>query len=120
MPLPPAAMLSVTPMIPTGGPLQQSLAFFVEQMGFSVVWEVAGGAGIRRGAVSFTLVENVSREWAENASFGIGVADLDGLFTEYAAVPAQVGEPAMMPWGRREFHVILPSGVCFQFYEQAG
>ncbi len=120
MPLASAAMLSVTPMIPTGGPFRDALAFFIEQMGFSVVWEGEGVTGIRRDAVSFTLVENGSREWAENASFSIGVADLDGLFTEYAAVPARVGEPAMMPWGRREFHMILASGVCFQFYEQAG
>ncbi len=120
MPLASAAMLSVTPMIPTGGTLRESLAFFVEQMGFSALWEGAGGAGIHRDAVSFTLVENASREWAENASFSIGVADLDALFREYAAVPAHVGEPMVTAWGRREFHMILPSGVCFQFYEQAG
>lgn len=21
------------------------------------------------------------------------------------------------PWGRSEFHLVVPSGVCFQFYE---
>jgi hypothetical protein len=23
-------------------------------------------------------------------------------------------------WGRREFHLIVPSGVCLQFYEDEG
>ncbi len=113
-------MLSVTPMIPTGGPLREALAFFLEQMRFAVVWEGEKAAGICRDGVSSTLVENVSRNWAENAGFSIAVADLDGLFEEYAAVPARVDKPAMTPWGRREFHMVLSSGVCFQFYEQAG
>jgi len=52
----------------------------------------------------------------ENASFSIGVSNLDALYEEYRGIPARVGPLEMKSWGRREFHMIVPSGVCFQFY----
>jgi hypothetical protein len=109
---PRASLVSVTPMIPTGGSLADALKFYTEQMGFSVTW----AAGISRDAVSFNLVVNENREWAENASFSIGVSNLDALYEEYRGIPARVGPLEMKSWGRREFHMIVPSGVCFQFY----
>ena len=36
------------------------------------------------------------------------------------AIAAQVGALEMKSWGRREFHMIVPSGVCFQFYQRNG
>jgi catechol 2,3-dioxygenase-like lactoylglutathione lyase family enzyme len=112
------ALLSVTPMIPTGGSLADALEFYTRHMGFSIVWQAGGRAGIGRGKVSFTLVENANREWANNASFSVGVSDLDALHREYVSAPARVGPLEMKPWGRREFHMIVPSGVCLQFYQQ--
>ena len=111
------SLLRVTPMVPTGTTLPEALAFYREHMGFSVVWEAAGMAGIARGGVSFNLVVNSNQEWAENASFSIGVSDLDALYEEYREIPARVGPLEMKGWGRREFHMIVPSGVCLQFYE---
>jgi hypothetical protein len=46
------------------------------------------------------------------------VSDLDALYDEYRGIAAQVGPLEMKFWGRREFHMIVPSGVCLQFYEQ--
>lgn len=112
------AFLSNTPMIPTGGSLADALKFFTEQMGFSILWQSDGGAGIRRDAVAFNLVVNNNREWASNASFSIAVSYLDALYEEYCALKANLGPLEMKPWGRREFHMILPSGVCLQFYSQ--
>ena len=40
-------------------------------------------------------------------------------YAEYRALPAQIGPLEMKSWGRREFHLIVPPGVCFQFYEFA-
>ena len=74
-------------------------------------------AGIRRGEITFLLVENSNREWADNASFSIGVSDLDALYAEYKNIPAKVGPLEMKFWGRREFHMVVPSGVCFQFFQ---
>ena len=104
-------------MIPTGGELADALKFYTQQMGFSVLWTGGSGAGIFRDRVSFNLVENSNREWIENSSFSIGVSDLDALYEEYRGIPAHVGPLEVKAWGRREFHMIVPSGVCLQFYK---
>jgi len=109
---------SVTPMIPAGGDLAAALAFYTEHLGFSALWQVQGMAGIARDGVAFLLVENSNREWADNASFSIGVSGLDALYAEYRKAPARLGPLEVKAWGRREFHMIVPSGVCFRFYEQ--
>jgi hypothetical protein len=76
-------------------------------------------AGVRRGDVHFNLVESADRAWAENASASIGVDDLDALYEEYRGVAARVGPLETKSWGRREFHMILPSGVCLQYFQSA-
>lgn len=111
-------LLTVTPMIPTGGSLADALKFYTEQMGFKITWQGGAGAGISRDGVSFNLVVNSNREWADNSSFSIGVSGLDGLYEEYRNIAARVGPLEMKSWGRREFHMIVPSGVCLQFYER--
>jgi hypothetical protein len=83
-------------------------------------WVAGGMAGITRDAVSFNLVENENPAWADNASFSIGVSDLDATYEQYRGITARVGPLEMQPWGRREFHIIVPSGVCFQFYSWNG
>jgi catechol 2,3-dioxygenase-like lactoylglutathione lyase family enzyme len=110
---------SVTPMIPTGGTLKEALKFYCDQLGFTVVWEDNGMAGIRRGSVSFHLVVNHNREWADNSSYSIGVSDLDALYREYRHLPATIGPLEVKAGGRREFHMIVPSGVCLQFYQDS-
>lgn len=113
-----AFLRSITPMIPTGGSLAEALAFYMEHMGFTVVWQAGGMAGIERDGVAFHLVENDNRAWADNASFSIGVSDLEALYEEYRHIPANVGPLETKAWGRREFHMIVPSGVCLQFFQQ--
>lgn len=114
---PRALLRSVTPMIPAGRSLEAALAFYTERMGFSTVWRSGNGAGIRRGDVSFNLVVNENREWAENSSYSVGVRGLEALYEEYRGLPARVGPLEVKAWGRREFHMIVPEGVCLQFYE---
>ncbi len=52
-------------------------------MGFSIVWQGGAMAGIARDDIAFNLVENDNRAWADNASFSIGVSDLEALYQEY-------------------------------------
>lgn len=116
-----SAMLSITPMIPGGANLAEDVNFYKEQLGFRVLWEGLGMAGVARDSVSFHLVKNENREWSDNASFSIGVSDLDALYEEYRDVRnARVGPLELKAWGRREFHMVVPSGVCLQFYQHAG
>ncbi len=112
-----ASLLSVVPLIPSGSSLADALTFYTHHMGFSIVWQSAGMAGIRRDGIAFNLVANDNQVWADNASFSIGVSDLEALYQEYRQIPARVGPLEVKSWGRREFHMIIPSGVCFQFYE---
>lgn len=114
---PHGTMLSVTPLIPAGANLADALRFYTEQLGFAVTWQGGDMAGVRRDDVAFNLVKNANREWAENASASIGVADVDALYEKYRTIEAKVGPLEMKAWGRREFHMILSSGVCLQFYE---
>ena len=114
----PANLLTVTSMVPAGPSLADAVRFYTEQLGFAVTWQAGSMAGVRRGGVEFNLVQNDNRGWAENASFSIGVDDLDALYQEYRGIAARVGPLEMKSWGRREFHLIVPSGVCFQFYQR--
>lgn len=111
---------SITPLVPAGGDLAEALALYTHHLGFTVEWQGGDMAGVRRGAVALNLVRNANRMWAENASASIGVADLDALYAEYRDLPARVGPLEVKAWGRREFHLVLPSGVCLQFFEEAG
>jgi len=113
-----ATFASVTPMIPSGSSLDDALAFHCQHMGFEIIWRDGNMAGIARDGVAFNLVENGERLWADNASFSIGVRDLAALYAEYRDLPARVGPLEEKSWGRVEFHLIAPSGVCFQFYER--
>lgn len=113
-----ASLRSVTPLIPAGSSLAAALAFYTEHMGFAALWQGDGMAGIARDGVAFNLVVNDNQAWAENASFSIGVSDLEALYQEYRQIPARVGPLERKTWGRREFHMIVPSRVCLQFYEQ--
>jgi hypothetical protein len=115
-----SSLRNIVPLIPSGDNFDAELAFFVDHMGFRVLWRGEGMAGIARDNIAFNLVHNNTEAWAENASFSIGVSDLTSLHQEYLHLPARVGPLEVKPWGRREFHVIVPSGVCLQFYEVEG
>ena len=108
---------TITPLIPSGTDFAAGLRFYVEHLGFSVRWQDGNMAGIEREGVAFNMVHNGNREWAENASFSIGVRGLDDLYVQYRNVPARLGPLELKAWGRREFHMIVDSGVCLQFYE---
>ena len=112
-----ARLNSVTPLIPSGTSLDEALTFYTRAMGFTCTWHSGNMAGIQRDGVAFNLVENSERAWGENSSFSIGVRDLDALYDSYRSLPVQVGPLEMKEWDRREFHIIVASGVCFQFYE---
>lgn len=113
----PSSLQTIVPLIPSGEDFAAGLSFFVEEMGFKVVWEAEGIAGITRDNIAFNIVQNSTKDWADNASFSIGVSELENLYEEYKNLPTRVGALEIKPWGRREFHVVLGSGVCLQFFE---
>jgi catechol 2,3-dioxygenase-like lactoylglutathione lyase family enzyme len=112
-----AALLSLTPLTPAGSDFEATLGFYVDHLGFSVVWRHGDSAGVRRGGVTLILMRSDDRHWAENTSFGIATDDLEALYEEYRILPVHVGPLELKAWGRREFHMIDPAGVCWQFYQ---
>lgn len=109
---------SVTPLVPAGPSLEEALRLWVGHLGFHVTWQGPNMAGIERDGVSFNLVQSDDSHWAENSSYSIGVHGLVALYDAWvASVPARIGALERKPWDRVEFHMILPSGVCLQFYE---
>ena len=124
-----ASLASITPLVPAGPSIEDALTLYVGHLGFRVLWQAVGMAGVERDGVALNLMQSDDRHWAENSSFSIGVHDLPALHAEYADVPGRLGtrlgtrvgtrvgtiEPK--PWGRVEFHMVLHSGVCLQFYE---
>src|SRR5437764_14733201 len=109
-----ASLNSITPLVPTVNSLAAALSFYTEHMGFSIIWQGDSIAGIERDSVALNLVENDNKTCADNASFSIGVSDVEALYTEYRTLPAKVGPLELNPWGRREFHLNAPSRRCFQ------
>ena len=90
---------SITPMIPTGASqVPDSLDFFVRELGFSILWQTDSMAAIRRDQIDIMLVENNNRDWADNASFSIGVSELDSLYSEYKNSSARLGPLEMKFW----------------------
>ena len=114
----PATFLAATPLVPAGPSLADALAFYTEQLGFAVTWQGGDMAGVRRGAVDLNLIQSTNQNWADNASLSIAVDDLDALYAEFRTVSTHVGPLEMKAWGRREFHMIVPPGVCLQFYQR--
>ncbi len=112
-----STFVSVTPLLPAGPKLDEALRYYVGHLGFRVRWQGPGIAGIERDGVSFNLLQSDDRHWAENSSHNIGVHDLGALYEELRNVPGRVGKIEEKPWGRVEFHLVEPNGVCFQFYE---
>jgi hypothetical protein len=109
---------SVTPLLPAGPSLDDALRLWVGHLGFHVTWQGPNMAGIARDGVAFNLMQNDNREWAENSSYSIGVHGLVALYDAWKDnVPARVGALERKAWDRVEFHMVLPSGVCLQFYE---
>ena len=112
-----AEFKSVTPLTPAGPDIAAALEFYTKEMGFELLWQHGNMAAVQRGSVVFNLMQNENKEWADNTSFSVGVDDLEALYEEYKGISAQVGKLEMKFWGRREFHMIVDSGVCLQFYQ---
>jgi len=114
----PLSFDSVTPLLPAGPSMDEALRLWVGHLGFHVVWQGPNMAGIARDGVAFNLIQNEDRHWAENSSYSIGVHGLVALYDAWKDMTAaRIGPLERKVWDRVEFHMILPSGVCLQFYE---
>ncbi|MBN6150571.1 hypothetical protein JR065_09475 [Xanthomonas sp. AmX2] len=100
--------------------LQDGLDFFVDGMGFEVVYQDALMAVVARDGAKAYLVENP--EWAakDRPELGIDTDDVDAIFAEMSARAPQLLHPnantvALKPWGSREFAMLDKTTVCVNF-----
>ncbi|MBB5943427.1 hypothetical protein GGR64_003026 [Xanthomonas arboricola] len=102
--------------------LQDGLAFFVDGLGFQVLYQDETMAVIARDGAKAYLVENA--EWAakDRPELGIETDCIDTIHAELSARAPQWLHPnartvALKPWGAREFAMLDPTTVCVVFRE---
>ncbi|WP_295919021.1 hypothetical protein [uncultured Xanthomonas sp.] len=102
--------------------MQDGLAFFVDGLGFQVLYQDATMAVIARDGAKAYLVENA--EWAakDRPELGIETDSIDTIYAELSARAPQWLHPncrtvALKPWGAREFAMLDPTTVCVVFRE---
>ena len=94
--------------------LDASVAYYVEQLGFSLHWRSDPVASVGRDRTSLMLSEGDQG----NAATWVWIAasDVDELYAELRARGAHLRhEPANYPWGSRECQVTDPDGHVLRF-----
>jgi uncharacterized glyoxalase superfamily protein PhnB len=115
---------SITPLIPAGGDIEKSIAFYEQQLGFTTIYTEGNPieiAIIRRDAAEIILQRNDDRNLAEWTTFRIQVENIEQLYQELLARGGEMihpnGKLESKPWGMKEFTVLDVAGVGITFYE---
>jgi hypothetical protein len=98
---------NLSPLIPAGSDVDTTLAFYVQQLGFTTRYtqgEPTEMAIIQRDAVEIFLCRNADRYVAEQTSFRIHVQHVEQLYTEYQAT--LLGNPSRTRLFRGLFSLI--------------
>lgn len=100
--------------------LEQGLAFFVDGLGFELLYRDATLAVVAREGAKAYLVENP--EWAakDRPELAIETDDIRAVHAEMAARAPQLLHPnvpvvALRPWGAYEFAMLDATTVCVVF-----
>lgn len=106
------------PFVPSGPEFGNSIEFF-KALGFNVLWQHDGLAGLQFGSAFFLLQDIDVPEWQKNQMIVLEVSELDSYWAELdsrnlsSTFPGvTLRPPTDFPWGR-EVHVIDPGGVCW-------
>ena len=103
--------------------LQESAAYFIEVLGFTRDFALAGWEFLSLGAFKVRLGECPNeipaRETNNHSYFAyVEVEHIDGLYESYQqSGAALLHELADQPWGMREFGVVTPEGHRIMFGE---
>lgn len=102
--------------------IQDGLAFFVDSLGFEILYQDAKIAVIGRDGAKAYIVAYPEGAAMERPEFGIDTDDIDAIYAELAARSPQLLHPnsskvACKPWGSREFAMLDKTTVCVIFRE---
>ncbi len=100
--------------------LQDGIAFFVDGLGFQVLYQDAHMAVIARDGAKAYLVESPEYAAKDRPELGIDTDDVDAIFAEMSSRAPHLLHPnankvALKPWGAREFAMLDKTTVCVNF-----
>lgn len=115
-------LIKLRPFIPSGEDYPQAKRFF-EDLGFQKMYSDSGLTIFQMGEQEFYLQNFHNEEFQNNYMVELLVSNLDEWWTNIQNnilsknYPIKVKEPTEYPWGKREIHLIDPSGVCWHIAE---
>jgi len=102
--------------------LQDGLEFFVDGLGFEVLYQDDTMAVIARDGAKAYLVESPEYAAKDRPELSIDTDDVDGLYREMSERAPHLLHPnarsvSLKPWGSREFAMLDKTTVCVNFRE---
>lgn len=99
--------------------IEEAIAFFVDILGFEVLFRLPDYAYVSRENVAFRLLKNFGEDGAppgnRRFAYYIDVADVEAVYAELAPALAKLPPdfqhgPATKPYGQRELCIVAPDG----------
>ena len=102
--------------------LQDGLEFFVEGLGFEILYQDTNMAVIARDGAKAYIVQSPEYATLDRPELGIDTDDIDAIFAEMSARSPYLLHPnarsvSLRPWGSREFAMLDKTTVCVVFRE---
>ena len=102
--------------------LQDGLAFFVDGLGFQILYRDAAMAVIARDGAKAYIVQSPECAALDRPELGIDTDDIDEVYAEMSARAPHLLHPnssavSLKPWGAREFAMLDSTTVCVIFRE---
>ncbi|QHW33054.1 glyoxalase [Paenibacillus rhizovicinus] len=110
------------PFVPSGADYALAQRFF-EELGFEKRYADESISVFRIGEQEFYLQNFDDQAFQNQFMLELAVDDLDGWWARIQAMVQggaynmKAKEPTRYPWGKREVHLIDPSGVCWHLSE---
>ena len=113
--------LSLQPFVPSGADFEKAKAFFRE-LGFTLLWESGGYAGLQKDQCGFILQHMDNKSFAENFMLTVNIPDAHAFWKEMEEkhlaekFGIRMNKPVQQPYGL-EVNIIDPAGVCWHFVQ---
>ena len=105
--------------------LQDGLEFFVDGLGFEILYQDSSMAVIARDSAKAYIVQSPEYAALDRPELGIDTDDIDPIYSELSTRSPHLLHPNSMtvarkPWGAREFAMLDKTTVCVVFREWPG
>ncbi len=102
--------------------LQDGLEFFVDGLGFAILYQDARMAVVARDGAKAYIVESPESAALDRPELGIDTDNIDAIYAEMCARSRHLLHPnsnsvSRKPWGSKEFAMLDKTTVCVVFRE---